>query len=205
MAPCSVTATRTPWESRCARSGRKSSVSLACSISRFCAASAKAFSPRIIRGGSTVTASPKTRGSRSATARSRMGRHPTVSAACLPPPSRPPSACETKKRCTCSPIGLNRRSGSAPANAIVSGKSRRIYSALRTSTAISSASIPHGQTCSAGPRRKSNRCMSTNCDIPTILRPPLPRVQISREVRKTCASKTVSAIATERGDGSPGP
>ena len=58
---------------------------------------------------------------------------------------------------------------------------------------------------SAGPRTKSNRCMSTNCAIPTILRPPLPRVQISREVRKTCASKTVSAIATERGDGLPGP
>src|SRR5262249_8147672 len=40
MAPCSVTATRAPWDSRCAKSGRKFTANSVRSITRSCAVSA---------------------------------------------------------------------------------------------------------------------------------------------------------------------
>src|SRR5262245_37009169 len=53
MSPCSVIATRAPWDSRCAKSGRKFTANSVRSIRRSCAVSATASSPRIIRGRST--------------------------------------------------------------------------------------------------------------------------------------------------------
>jgi hypothetical protein len=66
------------------------------------------------------------------------------------------------------------------------------------------SATPLGQICSAGARTKSNRCMSTSCAIPTMQQQPLPRGDSSREACRTCASKTVSVTAMDRGDGSPG-
>ena len=163
------------------------SAELGCSINPFCAASAKAFSPRITPGGSTVTAVPKTRGF-------------TISYSPIPDGSAPhgvggvlATAFETTERVRNEKAlhvltdrlevrGRAAHPRTRPHLESLGGSARRCE--LRR--LFPQRQSRHGQTCSAGPRTRSNRCMSTNCAIPTILRPPLPA---ARRSRARCANR----------------